>query len=201
MQPGFTPAPVLNEFKTVGKKVFWFWLIQRLVPLAFILIFILVLRALAGNYIYGIVSSQSVSAADNTITTINILLALIVSIILLVAGLSVFITWLQYTHYSYAFNANAFMTRRGIFHIEEFSIPYNKIQHVEIERPLLYRMIGISKVIVTSAGNEESDPTEVEPDGVISFIDELQAITIQQELLQRSNVQHVVTVGPVTPTQ
>ncbi len=45
---------------------------------------------------------------------------------------------------------HAFYVRRGIFFIRETVIPYRQIQNVEINRPWLYRIIGLAELDLTT---------------------------------------------------
>jgi uncharacterized membrane protein YdbT with pleckstrin-like domain len=76
------------------------------------------------------------------------------------------------------------------------SILYHHIQNVDISRPLLYRLFGMSKVVILTAGHEdgnrlEENQSEGESEGIIDIIDATEAEELQHELLSRSNVMHV----------
>jgi len=48
---------------------------------------------------------------------------------------------------------HAFYVRSGIFFIREIVIPYRQIQNVEINRPYIYRIIGLAELDLTTLSN------------------------------------------------
>lgn len=74
----------------------------------------------------------------------------------LLIGLSfLFIAYLRAAtiHRSYKFmlDEHAFHLRRGLFFVQETSIPYQQISKVNISRPYHYRMFGVSELDIITA--------------------------------------------------
>ncbi len=59
-------------------------------------------------------------------------------------------SWVIYRQYKFMLDEHALYVRRGIFFIREAVIPYRQIQNVEINRPWLYRIIGLAELDLTT---------------------------------------------------
>ena len=116
-------------------------------------------------------------------------------LMLLVAAATVIWTWLEYTTYSYMIDEHAFKIKRGILTTEEISVMYRQMQNVDIERPFFYRLFGLSRIVILTAGHEDTDaPDPDEAEGILDAVDANLAVQIQSELLRRSNIEEVVAV-------
>jgi uncharacterized membrane protein YdbT with pleckstrin-like domain len=68
---------------------------------------------------------------------------------------------------------------------------------VDIERNISYRMFGVSRIVILTAGNEEEKKSgEDESEGILPAIDKDLAEWLQAELLKRANVQKVTEEKP-----
>ena len=114
---------------------------------------------LANNAINTFAMSGGPSAGEAAIIFSVISYAIIglfaLTLIVLVVGLIV--SWLEYINYSYTFEEFNLKLKRGIINKEIVSIPYRQMQDINIQRGLLYLLLGVSKVIIDSAGHEEAD--------------------------------------------
>lgn len=114
--------------------------------------------------------------------------------------LAFLISWFTYANYKYALGDNSLKIKRGIFDQEEVAIPYRQIQDVDLDRPLGYRMMGVSHIVILTAGHEDQpssgDPLEQrgQSEGVFPVLDKDLAEWLQAEILKRANVQKVVNV-------
>lgn len=118
-------------------------------------------------------------------------LILFTSLLFIVAvALAFFSAWLTYKNYTYAFEENALKIRRGIFNKEEIEIPYRQVQDVAIERPLLFRFFGVSRLVILTAGREAGGKTD-ESEGVLPALDKDLAEKMEQELTSRANVEEI----------
>ena len=112
--------------------------------------------------------------------------------------LAFFISWLVYVNYKFALGENSLKIKRGILNKEEVAIPYRQIQDVDVRRDLGFRMMGLSRIIILTAGHE--DPMEHddyseergESEGYFPALDHNLAEWLQAEILKRANVQKVV---------
>jgi len=109
----------------------------------------------------------------------------------LALGLAFLSGWLKYTNYRFTLGENALQIKRGILRKEEIAIPYRQIQNVDINRGIFDRLIGISRLVILTAG-EEDRKERGESEGVLPAIEKNRAEKIRQELIDHSNVQKVV---------
>lgn len=112
--------------------------------------------------------------------------------------LAFLISWLNYANFKFSLGDNSLKIKRGIFDQEEVAIPYRQIQDVDLDRPLGFRMMGVSHIVILTAGHEDQ-PTSQDPldrwgqsEGVFPVLDKDLAEWLQAEILKRANVQKVV---------
>ena len=74
-----------------------------------------------------------------------------------VAGiLFLFFNWLSWSRFRYGVGAREIVIESGILHRNRRSIPFDRVQDVDIERALLARLFGLAKVrIETGAGGKD----------------------------------------------
>ena len=111
--------------------------------------------------------------------------------------LAFLVAWLMYANYKFALGDNSLKIKRGVFSQEEVAIPYRQIQDVDLERPFSFRMMGVSRIVILTAGHEDApgtgDPLERgESEGVLPILDKDLAEWMQSEILKRANIQKVV---------
>ena len=88
---------------------------------------------------------------------------------------------------------DSFKIKRGIFSKTEDAIPYRQIQNVDIERSLIFQMLGLSRVVILTAGHEDQAPKGTdEAEGIIPAVDQKLAEWLQSELLKKADIQKVV---------
>lgn len=105
--------------------------------------------------------------------------------------LSAFIGWLVYINFVFFLDTDAVKIRRGIFNKQEVAIPYRQIQDVDIERNFAYQILGLSELVILTAGHEEKDQGG-ESEGVLPALDKDLADSLRDELLRRANVEKIV---------
>lgn len=87
---------------------------------------------------------------------------------------------------------DSFKIRRGVLSKTENAIPYRQIQNVDIERNFMFQMLGLSRLIILTAGHEDEKPEERdEAEGVIPALDQKLAVWLQTELLKKAEIQKV----------
>jgi len=176
-------------YQTLGNKVFWLFFLQ-ISPAAFILLivsivlFILSFQPFITNTIFGDIQKYAFEAT---------LITFILSIIAIAGSLE--FAWLTYKNYVFSMADDAFKIKRGVLSKTENAIPYRQIQNVDIERNFTFQMMGLSRLIILTAGQDEATegtPLGVnETKGIIPAIDQKLAEWLQTELLKRANVQKV----------
>lgn len=187
-------------YKRRGKRTLVALLVIRFIPAFLFLIAVLIFQiakpALSTSIekLYG-QSSELFLQSYSYVVGVGLLLFIVLAIILIVAA------YVEYISFTYAIDDDAFKTQTGIIDIKEMSVLYRHIQNVDIDRPLVYRLMNMSRLVILTAAHQdnehkdEHDETEV----VIDMIDDTEAQTLQEELLNRSNVETVREVPP-SPT-
>jgi putative membrane protein len=73
-----------------------------------------------------------------------------------VAVVALVFQWLQWRHFRYGVGAREIVIESGLIHRTRRSIPFDRIQDIDIERALLARIFGLAKVrIETGAGGKD----------------------------------------------
>lgn len=120
-------------------------------------------------------------------------IAFLVSIIALITVvIGVIISWFKYINCTFILGEHALIIKRGILSKKSASIPYRQIQNVGIEQSLSYRLLGVSKLVILTAGHDDND-TVGDAEGVFDVIDALTAKKLREDILRRTNVQQVET--------
>ncbi len=163
----------------LGRKTFWIFVLSNSkAAFGFLLatIVLVVARGYVGSNLIDIFNYAIIVAS--AVFTAAFLLAFIVS-------------WLVYINYSFSITENAFKVRLGIFNKKETAIPYRQIQSVDLRQDVVAQIIGVSKLVVLTAGHDDNDRTgEAEID--FPVIDTELAQKIQSELLKRSQTEKIV---------
>ena len=176
-------------YQPLGKKVFWLFFLQispagLTILLISIILFVLSFQPFLTNTIFGNLQGYAFGAT---------LIAFIISI--LIIACSIACAWLTYKNYVFLMGDDAFKIKRGVLSKTENAIPYHQIQNVDIERDFMFQMLGLSRLIILTAGQAEGEkgaPAGIdEAKGVIPAIDQKLAEWLQTELLKRANVQKV----------
>ena len=113
-----------------------------------------------------------------TVAAASALIALIVALVLIIGAYVA--AYLSYTCYSYQLADDAFRKEFGVITRRRTSIPYERIQNVDIIRGLLSRMIGLSDLNIQTAGGSSYG---MRSEGRLPGLSKVQAIEMQTELL------------------
>jgi len=182
------PQPASEQkYQPLGRKVLWLFFLQ-ISPVAFILLvlsaflFVLSSQPFLMDTVFGNMQKYAVEG-----TLITFLAAL-----LIIIGSFIF-AWLTYINYLFMMADDSFKIKRGILSKKENAIPYRQIQNVDIERTLLFQILGLSRVIILTAGHEDNamKGAASEAEGIIPAIDKKLAEWLQTELLKKADVQKV----------
>jgi putative membrane protein len=171
-------------YHTLGRKTFWMFLIEQINPALTFLVITIVLFAIDGQPF--LVTKQFGNITPYVSWAAEICLALFVFIL----AFTLFMVWLAYRNYKYCLGEDSLKIKRGILEKEEVAIPYRQIQDVDIKRDLYFQMLGLSRIIILTAG-QEADARDSESEGILPALDKDLAEWFQAELLKRANVQKV----------
>ena len=95
-------------------------------------------------------------------------------------------TW-WYKNYTYELTDTVFKKRFGILTKRETGIPYERIQNIDVVSPLLYRIFGLSKLNIQTAGNSSYATGMINAEGILPGMSKQGALDLQQELLRRAH--------------
>jgi len=100
-------------------------------------------------------------------------------------------SWFKYISCDFTLGENAFSIRKGVLSKKEVSIPYRQIQNIDIEQSFNFKMMGVCKLVILTAGNDNNDK-DGESEGVFDVIDFKVASSIKEMILQKTNIQPAV---------
>ena len=178
----------------MGKKTFMLILTRR-TTLGFVLLLTtIIIASLESAISSGIVGMMSlggspshgaVASIAGAVSTLCVM-ALLASIILIMVG--IIIALIQYRNHVFLLDEFSLKFRRGIIDKMEVSIPYRQIQDMNIVRTLQHRLFGVSRLIMITAGREDSQDHN-EADTVFDPIDAELAVEIRVYLERKIGVQ------------
>ena len=169
-----------GKYQHLGNRAFWIFFFQNARAFYAIAGFALALATLKRVFIFP----------DEIALLIDQVMSLLVSIYFLVLVATFLGTLLQYIAFEFMLDEHAFKIRSGIINLNIDAIPYRQMQNIDIERDLLYRLLGVSKLVILTAGTEDPDVND-ESEGVIPALDKHLAAAIQQELIKRANQERI----------
>ncbi len=182
--PADNGAP--ENYRTLGRKTFVIFLMGKTRPASIIFVIAIVLATLGGSGAFTNISGQNFDPYINS--------AAIAALVLFVVAfaLAFLIAWLEYSTYKFFMDEDALRIKRGVLSKEEIAIPYRQIQNVDIERSFSYQLLGLSRLVILTAGHDDDKTLGGESEGVLPALDENLAKQLQEELLKRAGVERVV---------
>lgn len=169
------------RYQHLGSRAFWMFFFMRGKFAMIMAALLVVLASVAGNI-------------DNLTPAISLLLLQTLGILLLLFFITLtgafVIAFFQYIAYEFMLDEHALKIKSGIINIQVEAVPYRQMQNIDIERDLLYRVMGISRLVILTSATEDLD-TGDESEAVIPAIDKNLGYLIQEELLKRANVERV----------
>lgn len=176
-----TMEPTAPRYQHLGFRAFWMFLFMRGKFAMITAVLLIILATAAGNI-------------KNLTPAFGLLLLQAVEILLLLFFISLvgafLVALFQYIAYQFMLDEHALKIKSGIINIQVEAIPYRQMQNIDIERDLLYRIMGISRLVILTSATEDPD-TSNESEAVIPAIDKNLGYMIQEELLKRANVERV----------
>ena len=162
---------------------------------AVVLFFIAVfLSAVSGPFITtmnGLINNYEQSNGGNNFDCTSIGfggISLVFILSFLVFVINLISSWLRYENFTFNFGEFEIKLKKGILNIEEISIPYHQASNVHVDRDLLYRLFGVSRLVINTAGHEDSGNTW-EEEATFDPIDKGLAEEMQSMLQTRVGVQ------------
>lgn len=95
---------------------------------------------------------------------------------------------LYYNCYKFDFSEGVFKKEKGIVLKKYTSIPYKRIQNVDIHRGLLARMLGLSNLMIQTAGSSGGGNVLTgNPEGKLPGLTKERAEEIRKELMKKTS--------------
>ncbi|MBX4209171.1 PH domain-containing protein [Candidatus Parcubacteria bacterium] len=174
-----------GAYTRLGSKAYWFFLSQKAEAAASFLVLALVFTA-----------ARSMSAVPKQAAVFLGLAGVVCFIVFFAALIVAFISsLLVYKSHGYCLADDALKIKSGIWSQQEIAIPYRQIQTVDIERKLSERMMGLSRIVIVTAAEDNPATDHNEAEGVLPAMDDVMAHQLQEELLKRADVQKVFQVN------
>lgn len=180
--------------QNLGRKTLILSLIQGLIPCILFLIIIIGMSFFGSNVNPN--SSSNIKLLREMIPFIGDNFEIIKQIIqpilfftaILLGSFGIIINYLRYIFFKFTLEEFGLRLRRGVLRVEEISIPYRQMQNVDVTRPLFYRILGLSRLVILSAGHEQVEEGD-QTDTVFDPIDSEIAEEIRTLLGRRIGVQ------------
>ncbi len=112
-------------------------------------------------------------------------LALVGMLVLVVAA-----SWVSWRFSRYRLGATLIELRTGVAFRQHRQVPFDRIQAVDIGRPLLARLTGLSEVVVQSAGGKDSHLK-------LAFLTDARAQEMREDLIERARISDEGSTGAV----
>jgi membrane protein YdbS with pleckstrin-like domain len=92
-------------------------------------------------------------------------------------------TVLKYRRWGYEVQEDALALERGVFTVVDSSVPYVRVQHVDTQRGPIERVVGLSSVVVYTAGNRGADVSVpgLDPERANDLHDRLRRLAVESE--------------------
>src|SRR5262249_54775350 len=143
-------SPVTPEYRTLGKKTFIIFFLDRVrVGVVFLILAIVLFVLSSQNFLANLPSIGDLRGYALMGGWWTLLIAIVALLI------AFFVSWLIYINYRFALQDDSLKIKRGVLNKEEIAIPYRQIQDVDIERDLTYQMLGMSRLAILTAGHED----------------------------------------------
>ncbi len=180
------PGVPEEQYHTLGRKTLWIFLLQRIHAAGTVLLFAAAFTLFKGNpYL------QTAPVIGDISRYTNMIAWALWAAFILVSFITYLVSWLIYANYKFMLSDNSLKIKRGIFNKEEVAIPYRQIQDVDIMRDLGFQMMGLSRLVILTAGHDDAKSGD-ESEAVFPGLDKDLAEWLQKELLARANIQKVV---------
>ncbi len=173
------------QYRTLGKKTFLLFVLDHLkLPVIMLVVAVVLLMLGSGPWLVS-------TAVGNIAKYLEAggLIALIVFGVSLLT--TVMDAWLSYSTFQFALGENALMLKSGIIAKKETAIPYRQIQDITVEQNIAHRILGMSRLVILTAGHDEDPKDKGDNEGILPALDTTMAEQLQAELLKRTSVQKV----------
>lgn len=96
-----------------------------------------------------------------------------------------YLAWveLKYRNYTYSISKNELVIRKGVMRVERITIPFEKVQNVNVSRSIFERILGLATLKIETAGTNPGEAEGILP-GITHYHDLMDEILIRIEHAQ-----------------
>ena len=163
-----------GKYYASGKKVLYYFSVRKILPV--VIVFIILSIGL------DILNSFLKTNGINNISQFFVIALGIISCLI-----AFLIAWVKYKNVQFMFDEFSFHIKKGFLSKSEISIPYRQIQYINHSQSLNDKMLGVMKIIIETAGDDDSRDS-LKNEGVLPILETNIALSIEKELLKRSNI-------------
>jgi len=189
-------------YEKLGSRTFWVFVFESSSPAIVLFIVAFILLIVEGDGAGNVL--PFLNTYPNLLTLVNSTLVIgltgILGLFLLFIAIAFITATLKYWNYHFYMDENALRIRYGILSRFETSIPYRQIQDVDIKQTMTQRMMGVARIAILTAGHNDAERKEDGQDfseGALPVLEKNRAEKIRDILLQRANIEQVVSVTPI----
>lgn len=163
----------MNNLDPRAKTLF---LVQHFLSLIFILGFISLI------FLSLLLNSLSLVLGLSVVTLPVVIISFLLTCLLFFAVSKIFAD-LTYNNFKYVMEESQFKVEKGVIFKKYVSIPYSRVQNIDITRGILDRFIGTSTLKIQTAGVSG----RVTSEGLIPGLDKDVAVKLRDEVLGKIN--------------
>jgi len=165
--------------KQLHPRAIWLFFFSRVIGFVFFGVFI----AFQGAAVLGIIINNTIKSAGNFWTTS--FLSWFIFIFIISVVVAYIIARLTYHFYRYELTEDGYRAERGIIWKKYITIPYSRIQNVDIYRGILDRLLGLSDLQIHTAGYGAAGASRLGSEGRLPGLSREDAEALRDELISR----------------
>ena len=172
----------MNTKQKLGIRVLYFYLSRR-ITIGLLLLFAFIILSSTQSFIASTISP--LLGMKTSLALIHYLSfgLFLISILLILVG--IFMSWLDYIGCTFSLEEQSIKINRGILNKKEVSIPYRQVQDITIEQTFYNRMMGVSRLVILTAGDDNNDK-EGESEGIFEVVDSKLAEKMRSDILSKN---------------
>jgi uncharacterized membrane protein YdbT with pleckstrin-like domain len=180
-----------GNYYSLGRKTFIFFVLQNSTGAAGLLLLAVVLgmaRAL----------TASIQAISPFVGFVDMAIGIVVIVAMVVEIVGIVTARLKYNTSRVMLDNAALHVVKGVLDKSEVAIPYRRLQSIAIKQSMVYRMVGVGHVVITTT-TDLDQPGEVETeadDEVVPLMDYDLAVAIADQLTKRAEIERMQMVTP-----
>ncbi|MFA6463966.1 MAG: PH domain-containing protein [Candidatus Paceibacterota bacterium] len=124
----------------------------------FVALFLSIVSGFFIQIINTLINGQETSGGSTfnsaPLVFLGISLIFLLSFTIFIVGL--IISWLSYINFTFNLKDLEIKLKKGILNKEEISIPYHQATDVHVDRDIMYRLFGVSRLVINTAGEDDT---------------------------------------------